>query len=566
MTDNTIKYVRCAPLDLAVIGAIFHTQLPQSEQPHYLTYLQHIAEGDLVAASTFSEARIDPLLWLDSSPSQYQRIRQAYALCEKVSSKGYKLAEWRAWRKFLETELRCKTTNRKMKWFEHRPFRRSIYTLKRYGVEMDVGALQKIRREISKILGSVGKGYEEILRSLEYGKGTTLSSADPNRVSLPFKLSDPHTITASAVPVWRDFTASMLGYPGYATMSYDQSQGLVRWKEDVKIVPGCRITFVDKTSVVKRTIAIEPSANVSMQLAIHRYLAKRLKLKAGIDIHDQSRNRKLALEGSFGNHLATIDLSSASDSICRELVRQFLPPDWHCLFDSVRSPSGTYRDNTVVFEKFSSSGNGFTFALETIIFYAIAKIASEDGGCTQKPCVYGDDIIVPSSVYHEVVGYLSFFGFKVNSKKSFFDGPFRESCGLDAFKGVDVRPAFVRSLIMTVPEMYACHNLFYRKGQLEVCKYLESLIPTTHRFYGPFGPDAGFLFTRDLPKLQASRIYNSRTFAWDYTVINERGLKWNTADKFWLLEAALMKGGAYSDGAPLRYKTVLVLDTASRDY
>jgi len=57
--------------------------------------------------------------------------------------------------------------------------------------------------------------------------------------------------------------------------------------------------------------------------------------------------------------------------------------------------------------------------------------------------VYGDDIIVPSESYDMVSWALECFGFQVNPEKSFSTGPFRESCGTDAFAGTNVRPIFV---------------------------------------------------------------------------------------------------------------------------
>jgi len=58
--------------------------------------------------------------------------------------------------------------------------------------------------------------------------------------------------------------------------------------------------------------------------------------------------------------------------------------------------------------------------------------------------VFGDDIVVPSDVIVKVREYLEAFGLKVNSKKTFFKGGFRESCGMDYFNGVLVTPVYLR--------------------------------------------------------------------------------------------------------------------------
>jgi hypothetical protein len=54
--------------------------------------------------------------------------------------------------------------------------------------------------------------------------------------------------------------------------------------------------------------------------------------------------------------------------------------------------------------------------------------------------VFGDDIIVPSECAEFVIDDLESFGLLVNRTKSFWRGAFRESCGVDAYNGVDVTP------------------------------------------------------------------------------------------------------------------------------
>lgn len=555
------KAPRLRPISFIEVGRLYRKRLPSTELPYYDTYLSHVGRNDVVKATQVADERANPQLWVGSSWDCYKNVRLAYSLVEKVTQKGDQSAEKKAWDKFLKMEKRCMYTNRKIRYLRLRPDRlrkvsRGLLTLER---------LSRLREIISQVFGDLSSNYREITSALGYGKGMTLSSADPNQVSLPFKLTDPVTVTAQAVPVWNDFlTGGYLALPGYVDW-VRSSDGIFRAKARVKVLPGCRITFVDKTSVIKRTIAIEPSANVGMQLAIHRYLRRRLKLKAGIDIQDQSRNRSLALEGSITGELATIDLSSASDLICRELVRWLLPSDWHDLLDSLRSKVGTYRGNEVTFEKFSSMGNGYTFALETVLFYAISKLSCEIEGYTLKPCVYGDDIILPTPVYSTATRLLQFLGSLVNSKKSYFEGPFRESCGLDAFKGVDVRPIFLKNKQLSFSELVATHNHFFRRGDYDICEYLASLLPDSHQVYGPPGPDAGFLFTEDHRKLSSHRRWCRDTLSWIYTSYQEVGIRRKFPQRF-LLEASLCDGGCYSSGAPLRFLTKLVKHAVHRDY
>jgi hypothetical protein len=58
--------------------------------------------------------------------------------------------------------------------------------------------------------------------------------------------------------------------------------------------------------------------------------------------------------------------------------------------------------------------------------------------------VFGDDIIVPADCIVKVREYLEAFGLKVNAKKTFSQGPFRESCGMDYVNGALVTPVYLR--------------------------------------------------------------------------------------------------------------------------
>jgi hypothetical protein len=123
-----------------------------------------------------------------------------------------------------------------------------------------------------------------------------------------------------------------------------------------------------------------------------------------------------------------------------------LPEDWYLALKQARSPVGTLPDGTVIqYQKVSSMGNGFTFELESLLFWALASSVLSLL-CTSKPllAVYGDDIIVPSSVAHTLLWILRFVGFTPNASKTFIRGPFRESCGKHYFRGVDVTPFYVR--------------------------------------------------------------------------------------------------------------------------
>jgi hypothetical protein len=63
-------------------------------------------------------------------------------------------------------------------------------------------------------------------------------------------------------------------------------------------------------------------------------------------------------------------------------------------------------------------------------------------------------ITLPSSLAESFCEILVNCGFKVNSKKSHWQGAFRESCGKHYFQGVDVTPFYVRKPIDSVDRYY----------------------------------------------------------------------------------------------------------------
>lgn len=118
-----------------------------------------------------------------------------------------------------------------------------------------------------------------------------------------------------------------------------------------------------------------------------------------------------------------------------------MPVGWMRVLNALRSPVGTMPDGVnLCYDKVSSMGNGFTFELETLIFWALATAVSEKG----KILVYGDDIICHVEDASKVVLMLDVCGFSTNSRKSFTAGPFRESCGGHYHLGRDVTPPYFK--------------------------------------------------------------------------------------------------------------------------
>ena len=256
----------------------------------------------------------------------------------------------------------------------------------------------------------------------------------------------------------------------------------------VDIVAGNRLSFVDKKREISRVICTEPSLNMFFQLGLGKLFERRLRSYFGIDLEEQPFvNRELARVGSMSGDLSTIDLSAASDSVSSKMLEATLPPDILGWLGLLRSNTCTLPDGSVErLHMISSMGNGFTFPLETIVFACVVAAVYRIEGIplirtkrswsmTTKEMVhrmhiarryghilpedpsqirwergnfgvFGDDIIVESRAANKVVRLLNILGFQVNSDKSFFEGPFRESCGADYFDGLPVRGVYIKSL------------------------------------------------------------------------------------------------------------------------
>jgi hypothetical protein len=226
--------------------------------------------------------------------------------------------------------------------------------------------------------------------------------------------------------------------------------------QEVETVFGSELFTVPKKTDIDRVACKEPEINQYLQRAVGIHISRRLR-RRGIDLTDQSRNQELA-RIAVKEGLATIDLSSASDSITRQIVFELLPFEWWSYLDSIRCKYVLVDDEWHELEMFSSMGNGFTFELETLIFWALTHSVKKLSKIRGKVSVYGDDIIAPSAVVPRLSRVFSWVGFTVNLEKSFWRGSFRESCGKHYYRGWDVSPFFVRGPIQTKTDMIRILN------------------------------------------------------------------------------------------------------------
>lgn len=373
-----------------------------------------------------------------------------------------------AFAKFREAESDCAVTNSLFRaWarggFQFRPRTESI--------------LHAAQQKIAKVLGDAPSLSDIRPR---FGPGATTQVPKKNACVVVKMTSVPACSTNQTI------TSELLS-----------SVGLVPDGQEVLVpVHRSKLQFVPKTAKTDRAICTEPSLNGMFQNGLGDLMARRLRT-VGIDIRDQGPNQRAALYGSISGALATLDLSSASDTIAHHLVEHLFPLDWCHLFSELRSghmvaPSGEVFN----LEKVSSMGNGFTFPLETLIFWAVADSCSdatrEKGKVRRRTLVYGDDIVVPVEAAELTMAVLFDLGFTLNRKKSFWSGSFRESCGCDYVFGTSVRPVFVSSAL-TGGDIFRLHNFFRRSGDHVIADLLESVLDETIRIYGPDGYGDGHL-------------------------------------------------------------------------
>jgi hypothetical protein len=136
------------------------------------------------------------------------------------------------------------------------------------------------------------------------------------------------------------------------------------------------------------------------------------------------------------------------------LIINLLPFEWWSLLDDLRVKTTILPDGTLhELEMFSTMGNGFTFELESLLFYAITRVVCERSGIKGRISVYGDDIIAPVAVVRRLQRVFDYFGFTMNSKKTHSSGLFRESCGKHYYGGFDVSPFYIRREVQTLPDL-----------------------------------------------------------------------------------------------------------------
>lgn len=384
---------------------------------------------------TIVELTSNPLWFCDDDADSFRRYHAATKFLSKcrglrteIDTKEVALAS------AVQAEDLCKLTNARLRKFNSTenvssPFHAILF---------------RAQTIVSKILGVLPQSFEDV----GWSKGRTSSSFGAEIASI-HKYASRADVTRGA-SLKALCLLRLSPHWGASVISADAPCSVLLGA--LTQVKGNTLITVPKSAKTDRTICYEPHMNIRLQLAVGSFIRRRLS-KHGVRLEDQSINQRRAQIGSITDLFATIDLKMASDTLASELVYTLLPIDWALMLNDLRSeyttwPDGSCKKN----EKFSSMGNGFTFELESLIFYALSSAVTEDVS------VYGDDIIVPTQSFKDVSDILEFCGFSLNMAKSFAASPFRESCGADYFGGVDVTPVYLRELPKLTEHVVKFHN------------------------------------------------------------------------------------------------------------
>lgn len=211
------------------------------------------------------------------------------------------------------------------------------------------------------------------------------------------------------------------------------------------VVAGNRLSFVPKKFDSLRTMMVEPTLNQFFQQGLGNYISMQLKRFGNIELETQPDcHRRLCKKiTANGLDIATIDWSQASDRIWLGLCQRLLPSDWFAVLQDVRSPVTLYKGEVFTLTMAGSMGCGFTFPLQTLLFSCLLKALARESDKEQFVSVFGDDCICDSNLIDDIMWLGQELDWQMNADKSFTSGGFRETCGVDAYHGVDCRPFFI---------------------------------------------------------------------------------------------------------------------------
>jgi hypothetical protein len=165
-----------------------------------------------------------------------------------------------------------------------------------------------------------------------------------------------------------------------------------------------------------------------------------------------------------------------------------------CL-EATRSPETELPCGRILrLHKFAPMGSAVCFPIEALSFWALAVsclMAKYPGRSMREIAktvwVYGDDIITYRKDYPEIMQLMEKVGLLFNRSKCCTHGFFRESCGMDAYKGVQVTPVRItkrwcrRLVVPSLVSYCAYSDAFWDRGYYKAAAYIEEYVQSLAR-------------------------------------------------------------------------------------
>lgn len=366
---------------------------------------------------------------------------------------------------------------------------------------------------------------------------------------------------ATGEKVWQKHTFSRLYksiekvYPFTEYYQFNLSMVLDTYHryEDLEVLEAgtAKVVLVPKDSRGPRIISCEPLEYQWIQQGLNNAIVHHLEshwLTAGhVNFVDQTINQQLATAASIDGSKATLDMKEASDRVSCWLVKRLFA-NQPALLEALMATRSTHTmlpDGRLVrLNKFAPMGSSLCFSVEAVCFYVLGVAAimhSESFRAlfllkcgTRGPSfheglrsarrmihVYGDDIIVDQKFYCELLQLFPKLKLKFNEDKCCTKGFFRESCGVDAFKGVNVTPLRLKAVwchrtvdANTLVSYTKFSNLAYARGFKQVASLAARLVESK---IGPLPlvrGEVGFL-ALDRP-VSVPQIPNHISRRWNY--------------------------------------------------
>lgn len=248
-----------------------------------------------------------------------------------------------------------------------------------------------------------------------------------------------------------------------------------------------QVLLVPKDSRGPRLISCEPLefqwVQQGLGRAIMEWVERHPLTRDNVHFTNQEPNQNGALWGSASGRYSTLDLKEASDRVTLGLVKLLFPSHVYTYLESCRSLSTKLPSGEVIkLRKFAPMGSALCFPIMALTIWSLLRSCSSDADARKSVLVYGDDVVVRADQTANAIIVLESFGLLVNRDKTCDHGFFRESCGVDAYKGRNVTPVRIRTTWhrSLAAEVYTSYietsNNLYKRGYIQVSELIAKML------------------------------------------------------------------------------------------